>query len=252
MKSFRTSTQSVSKRSSDYSVQSSTKSSSSNSEIAFSISESAAVIASGATTTTGEYQQISQSVSHSSRSTSTTTTSTTTGYSSSELEQSLDPDLAPALPPKSNQRGTLTRHESASAASSAAPDELDEASSGGWASHRSSQSEVAELRTLSPLQQHHLQQQHHHHHPHTCSAQQLQQWQSKHHSLIEGPRLQLAGSGSCSAFDQRHLEEPPPLPMKKKHSKWRRHRKHTIFTSIYFPLLFPRFILHLVSNVCVF
>ncbi|KAH8259060.1 hypothetical protein KR038_012167, partial [Drosophila bunnanda] len=190
MKSFRTSTQSVSKRSSDYS-----KSSSSKSEIDFSISES-------------EYQQISQSVSHSSRS-CTTTTSTTTGYASSgELEQILgDGDLAPALPPKSNQRGSL-----AAAAAVAATDELDEAqsSSSGWASHRSSQSEVAELRQLSPQQQQH-QQQHLHH------AQQLQQWQSKHHSLIEGPRLQLAGSGSCSAFDQRHLEEPPPLPMKKKH-----------------------------------
>ncbi|XP_017030512.1 guanine nucleotide-releasing factor 2 isoform X6 [Drosophila kikkawai] len=193
MKSFRTSTQSVSKRSSDYS-----KSSSSNSEIAFSISESTA-----ATATLGEYQQISQSVSHSSRSCTTTTTTTTTGYASSgDLEQILDSDLAPALPPKSNQRGSL-------AAAAVVTDELDEgqSSSSGWASHRSSQSEVAELRQLSPQQQ----QQHLHH------AQQLQQWQSKHHSLIEGPRLQMAGSGSCSAFDQRHLEEPPPLPMKKKH-----------------------------------
>ncbi|KAH8361180.1 hypothetical protein KR200_009190 [Drosophila serrata] len=198
MKSFRTSTQSVSKRSSDYS-----KSSSSNSEIAFSISESAAAMVS-----TGEYQQISQSVSHSSRS-CTTTTTTSTGYASSgELEQILDGDLAPALPPKSNQRGSIAAG-AAGAASAVATDELDEAqsSSSGWASHRSSQSEVAELRQLSPQQQ----QQHLHH------AQQLQQWQSKHHSLIEGPRLQLAGSGSCSAFDQRHLEEPPPLPMKKKH-----------------------------------
>ncbi|KAH8245166.1 hypothetical protein KR032_005739 [Drosophila birchii] len=196
MKSFRTSTQSVSKRSSDYS-----KSSSSNSEIAFSISESAAAMVS-----TGEYQHISQSVSHSSRS-CTTTSTTTTGYTSSgELEQILDGDPVPALPPKSNQRGSLT---AAAAAAAVAADELDEAqsSSSGWASHRSSQSEVAELRQLSPQQQ----QQHLHH------AQQLQQWQSKHHSLIEGPRLQLAGSGSCSAFDQRHLEEPPPLPMKKKH-----------------------------------
>ncbi|XP_020803732.1 guanine nucleotide-releasing factor 2 isoform X9 [Drosophila serrata] len=200
MKSFRTSTQSVSKRSSDYS-----KSSSSNSEIAFSISESAAAMVS-----TGEYQQISQSVSHSSRS-CTTTTTTSTGYASSgELEQILDGDLAPALPPKSNQRGSIA----AGAASAVATDELDEAqsSSSGWASHRSSQSEVAELRQLSPQQQQQQQQQQHLHH-----AQQLQQWQSKHHSLIEGPRLQLAGSGSCSAFDQRHLEEPPPLPMKKKH-----------------------------------
>ncbi|KAH8289335.1 hypothetical protein KR054_003873 [Drosophila jambulina] len=172
MKSFRTSTQSVSKRSSDYS-----KSSSSNSEIAFSISESTAT----ATATAMEY-----------RSCTTTSTTTTTGYASSgELEQILDADLAPALPPKSNQRGNLA----------AVADEVDEAqsSSSGWASHRSSQSEVAELRQLSPQQQ------------------QLHQWQSKHHSLIEGPRLQLAGSGSCSAFDQRHLEEPPPLPIKKKH-----------------------------------
>ncbi|XP_043657776.1 guanine nucleotide-releasing factor 2 isoform X5 [Drosophila teissieri] len=214
MREFRTSTQTT-----DYSIQSSTKSSSSNSEIAFSISESTAVGSSS------EYQQISQSVSHSQRhisssssscTTTTTSSSTTTGYgsSSSELEQqqqqqqtTTPADLAPALPPKSTQRSSLTRHESP-----VVGDELDEAqSSSGWASHRSSQSEVAELRQLSPL--HHL-----NHHPHTASAGQLQQWHSKHHSLIEGPRLQLAGSGSCSAFDQRHLDqEPPPLPMKKKH-----------------------------------
>ncbi|XP_039153653.1 guanine nucleotide-releasing factor 2 isoform X6 [Drosophila simulans] len=209
MREFRTCTQTA-----DYSVQSSTKSSSSNSEIAFSISESTAVGSSS------EYQQISQSVSHSQRhisssssscTTTTTSSSTTTGYGSSELEQqqqtTTPADLAPALPPKSIQRSSLTRHESPGVG-----DELDEAqSSSGWASHRSSQSEVAELRQLSPL--HHL-----NHHPHTASAGQLQQWHSKHHSLIEGPRLQLAGSGSCSAFDQRHLDqEPPPLPMKKKH-----------------------------------
>ncbi|XP_039153659.1 guanine nucleotide-releasing factor 2 isoform X12 [Drosophila simulans] len=210
MREFRTCTQTA-----DYSVQSSTKSSSSNSEIAFSISESTAVGSSS------EYQQISQSVSHSQRhisssssscTTTTTSSSTTTGYGSSELEQqqqtTTPADLAPALPPKSIQRSSLTRHESPGVG-----DELDEAqSSSGWASHRSSQSEVAELRQLSPL--HHL-----NHHPHTASAGQLQQWHSKHHSLIEGPRLQLAGSGSCSAFDQRHLDqEPPPLPMKKKHN----------------------------------
>ncbi|KRK05931.1 guanine nucleotide-releasing factor 2 isoform X13 [Drosophila yakuba] len=214
MREFRTSTQTT-----DYSIQSSTKSSSSNSEIAFSISESTAVGSSS------EYQQISQSVSHSQRhisssssscTTTTTSSSTTTGYgsSSSELEQqqqqqqtTTPAELAPALPPKSTQRSSLTRHESP-----VVGDELDDAlSSSGWASHRSSQSEVAELRQLSPL--HHL-----NHHPHTASAGQLQQWHSKHHSLIEGPRLQLAGSGSCSAFDQRHLDqEPPPLPMKKKH-----------------------------------
>ncbi|XP_033170941.1 guanine nucleotide-releasing factor 2 isoform X4 [Drosophila mauritiana] len=211
MREFRTCTQTT-----DYSVQSSTKSSSSNSEIAFSISESTAVGSSS------EYQQISQSVSHSQRhisssssscTTTTTSSSTTTGYGSSELEQqqqtttTTPADLAPALPPKSIQRSSLTRHESPGVG-----DELDEAqSSSGWASHRSSQSEVAELRQLSPL--HHL-----NHHPHTASAGQLQQWHSKHHSLIEGPRLQLAGSGSCRAFDQRHLDqEPPPLPMKKKH-----------------------------------
>nr|NP_001138167.1 C3G guanyl-nucleotide exchange factor, isoform E [Drosophila melanogaster]ACL82899.1 C3G guanyl-nucleotide exchange factor, isoform E [Drosophila melanogaster] len=215
MREFRTSTQTT-----DYSVQSSTKSSSSNSEIAFSISESTAVGSSS------EYQQISQLVSHSQRhisssssscTTTTTSSSTTTGYGSSEVEQlqqqqqqqttTTPADLAPALPPKSIQRSSLTRHDSPGVG-----DELDEVqSSSGWASHRSSQSEVAELRQLSPL--HHL-----NHHPHTASAGQLQQWHSKHHSLIEGPRLQLAGSGSCSAFDQRHLDqEPPPLPIKKKH-----------------------------------
>ncbi|KAH8420101.1 hypothetical protein KR009_005809 [Drosophila setifemur] len=213
MKSFRTSTQSVSKRSSDYSVQSSTKSSSSNSEIAVSISESAGSV--------GDYQQISQSVSHSQQqhqqqqhhqhqqrhissscttNSATSTSTTTTGYSSSsiEMEQTAvtlrggsTPDLAPALPPKTGHRPSLTRHES---------DEVDEP---GWASHRSSQSEVAELRQLSPHHPHHQ----HHLNQHLNHPAQLQQWHSKHHSLI----------GSCSAFDQRHLEEPPPLPMKKKH-----------------------------------
>ncbi|XP_036676112.2 guanine nucleotide-releasing factor 2 isoform X3 [Drosophila suzukii] len=196
------------------SVQSSTKSSSSNSDIAISTAVGSSM----------EYQQISQSVSHSQRqisssSSSCTTTScttnssssttTTTGYGSSisELEQqqqttsAVVADLAPALPPKSVQRGSLTRHESTGAG-----DELDEAqsSSSGWASHRSSQSEMPEMRQLSP----------HHHlicHQHSCSAQ-LQHWPSKHRSLIEG-------TGSCGAFDQRHLvdQEPPPLPMKKKH-----------------------------------
>ncbi|KPU75231.1 uncharacterized protein Dana_GF20837, isoform G [Drosophila ananassae] len=185
MKSYRTSTQSVSKRSSDYSVQSSTKSSSSNSEIAFSISESGG----NSTSTMGDYQQ---------RCTTTTssTSTTSTGYSSSEMEQTLSSSLgilrgsspemaAPALPPKTGHR--LTRHESAG-------DEADEA---GWGSHRSSQSELAELR--------HMQ---HHHHPHLGHQAQLQQWHSKHHSLI---------GSSCYAFDKRNLEEPPPLPMKKKH-----------------------------------
>ncbi|KAH8354371.1 hypothetical protein KR084_009428 [Drosophila pseudotakahashii] len=200
------------------SVQSSTKSSSSNSEIAIGSSS------------TIEYQQISQSssssVSHSQRqisssssscTTTTTSSSTTTGYGSSsseQLEQSAggSAELAPALPPKSIQRSSLTRHEStgggtgvggAAGAGAGAGDELDEAHSG-WASHRISHSEMPEMRQQSP----------HHHlglmsHPHA----QLQHWPSKHRSLIEG-------SGSCSAFDQRHLDleqEPPPLPMKKKH-----------------------------------
>ncbi|XP_037727907.1 guanine nucleotide-releasing factor 2 isoform X12 [Drosophila subpulchrella] len=192
------------------SVQSSTKSSSSNSDIAISTAVGSSM----------EYQQISQSVSHSQRqisssSSSCTTTScttnssssttTTTGYGSSigelEQQQQTTTSAAPALPPKSVQRGSLTRHESTGAG-----DELDEAqsSSSGWASHRSSQSEMPEMRQLSP---------HHHHiaHQHGCSAP-LQHWPSKHRSLIEG-------TGSCGAFDQRHLvdQEPPPLPMKKKH-----------------------------------
>ncbi|XP_037727902.1 guanine nucleotide-releasing factor 2 isoform X8 [Drosophila subpulchrella] len=194
------------------SVQSSTKSSSSNSDIAISTAVGSSM----------EYQQISQSVSHSQRqisssSSSCTTTScttnssssttTTTGYGSSigelEQQQQTTTSAAPALPPKSVQRGSLTRHESTGAG-----DELDEAqsSSSGWASHRSSQSEMPEMRQLSP---------HHHHiaHQHGCSAP-LQHWPSKHRSLIEG-------TGSCGAFDQRHLvdQEPPPLPMKKKHSQ---------------------------------
>ncbi|XP_043065961.2 guanine nucleotide-releasing factor 2 isoform X2 [Drosophila bipectinata] len=185
MKSFRTSTQSVSKRSSDYSVQSSTKSSSSNSEIAFSISESGATSSSAALPALlGDFQQRCTTT------TSSTSTSTSTGYSSSEVEQTLSsslgilrgspPEAAPALPPKTGPR--LTRHESAG----------DEADEGGWASHRSSQSELAELR--------HMQ--------HLNHQAQLQQWHSKHHSLI---------GSSCYAFDKRNLEEPPPLPMKKKH-----------------------------------
>ncbi|XP_017012152.2 guanine nucleotide-releasing factor 2 isoform X6 [Drosophila takahashii] len=186
------------------SVQSSTKSSSSNSEIAIGSSISSSTI---------EYQSSSSSVvshsqsrqisSSSSSCTTTTTSSTTTGYGSSsseQLEQS-----APALPPKSIQRSSLTRHES-TGGGTAAGDELDEASSG-WAS----QSEMPEMRQLSPHHQLGLMG----HHPHAAS--QLQHhWPSKHRSLIEG-------SGSCGAFDQRHLvgdhleQEPPPLPMKKKH-----------------------------------
>nr|XP_017012180.2 guanine nucleotide-releasing factor 2 isoform X14 [Drosophila takahashii] len=187
------------------SVQSSTKSSSSNSEIAIGSSISSSTI---------EYQSSSSSVvshsqsrqisSSSSSCTTTTTSSTTTGYGSSsseQLEQS-----APALPPKSIQRSSLTRHES-TGGGTAAGDELDEASSG-WAS----QSEMPEMRQLSPHHQLGLMG----HHPHAAS--QLQHhWPSKHRSLIEG-------SGSCGAFDQRHLvgdhleQEPPPLPMKKKHN----------------------------------
>ncbi|XP_026849144.1 guanine nucleotide-releasing factor 2 isoform X7 [Drosophila persimilis] len=227
MKSFRTSTQSVSKRSSDYSVQSSAKSSSSNSEIAISISESASATASAASS---EYQQISQSVSHSSHRSqqqqhissscsSSMTTTTMSSYSSSDQQEqaATTEAAAPALPPKlttpvvtatatstststatstTTHQRTLTRHESS------ALDELDW-SQGAASSSSSSAAEVAELRQLSP----------HHHH-----QQQLHQWHSKHHSLIEPPRSaphHLAGS--CSAFDQRHLEEPPPLPIKKKH-----------------------------------
>ncbi|XP_033237965.1 guanine nucleotide-releasing factor 2 isoform X9 [Drosophila pseudoobscura] len=224
MKSFRTSTQSVSKRSSDYSVQSSAKSSSSNSEIAISISESASATASAASS---EYQQISQSVSHSSQRSqhqqlissscsSSMTTTTMSSYSSGDQQEqaATTEAAAPALPPKlttpvatvtatatTTHQRTLTHHESSTL------DELDW-SQGAASSSSSSAAEVAELRQLSP----------HHHH-----QQQLHQWYSKHHSLIEAPRSaphHLAGS--CSAFDQRHLEEPPPLPIKRKNSfaKW--------------------------------
>ncbi|XP_015041258.2 guanine nucleotide-releasing factor 2 isoform X10 [Drosophila pseudoobscura] len=218
MKSFRTSTQSVSKRSSDYSVQSSAKSSSSNSEIAISISESASATASAASS---EYQQISQSVSHSSQRSqhqqlissscsSSMTTTTMSSYSSGDQQEqaATTEAAAPALPPKlttpvatvtatatTTHQRTLTHHESSTL------DELDW-SQGAASSSSSSAAEVAELRQLSP----------HHHH-----QQQLHQWYSKHHSLIEAPRSaphHLAGS--CSAFDQRHLEEPPPLPIKRK------------------------------------
>ncbi|KAH8275997.1 hypothetical protein KR018_005947 [Drosophila ironensis] len=183
MKSFRTSTQSVSKRSSDYSVQSSTKSSSSNSEIAYSISESAAS-GGGA-----DFQQVSsQRCTTTTSSTSIGSGTTTTGYSASELKQTScilrggSPEVAPALPPKTGQRLTARPEH--------AGDEIDQSQ---WVSHRSS--EFAELRQVSAHQMHHQ------------TRPVLQQWQSKHHSVIE----------SCGAFDQRHLtaEEPPPLPIKK-------------------------------------
>ncbi|XP_017148131.1 guanine nucleotide-releasing factor 2 isoform X7 [Drosophila miranda] len=226
MKSFRTSTQSVSKRSSDYSVQSSAKSSSSNSEIAISISESASATASAASS---EYQQISQSVSHSSQRSqqhissscsSSMTTTTMSSYSSGDQQEQAAPTeaAAPALPPKlttpvatatatatatstatatTTHQRTLTRHESS------ALDELDwSQGAASSSSSSSSAAEVAELRQLSP----------HHHH-----QQQLHQWHSKHHSLIEPPRSAPHHfAGSCSAFDQRHREQPPPLPMKRK------------------------------------
>ncbi|KAL7744977.1 hypothetical protein ACLKA6_007245 [Drosophila palustris] len=229
MMSFRTSTQSVSKRSSEHSVQSSTKSSSSNSEIAFGISETTTTSRSNSSS---DYQQISQtqsstqrhvSSSHSnsnsngSSSSSSSTTAiatatatatataatTATGISSEQLtstssmttalQQTLgsncsSPELAPALPPKTQQRlGATSRFD-------AAMDELDD------------NFELPELRQLSP-----------HHHQHHSSSTQLHQWHAKHHSLIEPPRSAQLPS-SCSSAFERHLDEPPPLPIKKKHS----------------------------------
>ncbi|XP_023170102.2 guanine nucleotide-releasing factor 2 isoform X10 [Drosophila hydei] len=204
MMSFRTSTQSVSKRSSEHSVQSSTKSSSSNSEIVFGISEmtSASSSSSNTTTTTttstsasttsrsnssnNDFHQLSQTQTSQRHITSSNATATTI---STEQLQALgsncsSPDLAPALPPKMQSRAAMTLLD-------AAMDVLDDCNF-----------EMAELRQLSP-----------HHH---ASSQQLQ-WHSKHHSLMEPPprSAQLPTSYS-SAFD-RQLEKPPPLPRKKKH-----------------------------------
>ncbi|XP_051860510.1 guanine nucleotide-releasing factor 2 isoform X5 [Drosophila albomicans] len=229
MMSFRTSTQSVSKRSSEHSVQSSsTKSSSSNSEILFGMSETTASTTTSSTSTTSrsnnssEYQQLSQTQSSStqrhittnsnggsSSCSSTTASATIISNSSNNSEQlttataatttlstNLHPRgsncsspelLAPALPPKTQQRINATPRIDA------AMDELDD------------NFELPELRILSP-----------HHHQHHSSSSQLHQWQSKHHSLMEPPRSAHLPSSSSSAFDQ-HLEKPPPLPMKKKH-----------------------------------
>ncbi|KRF99624.1 uncharacterized protein Dwil_GK25837, isoform B [Drosophila willistoni] len=204
MMSLRTSTQSVSKRSSDQSVQSSTKSSSSNSEIAFGSSSTAT------TASSSEYQQINQrhtSTTTTTSSGSTTTTSTSTSYEHEQTNSSSSPELAPALPPKIQR--TLTRHESGSLMM----DEVDD-----------SGAEIAELRQMSPHHHHRLHhhqqqhQQHHHQHNHHSSSSQLHQWHSKHHSLIEPPQNSHFAS-SCTAFDRHLAEEPPPLPMKKKHSK---------------------------------
>ncbi|XP_034106183.2 guanine nucleotide-releasing factor 2 isoform X8 [Drosophila albomicans] len=250
MMSFRTSTQSVSKRSSEHSVQSSsTKSSSSNSEILFGMSETTASTTTSSTSTTSrsnnssEYQQLSQTQSSStqrhittnsnggsSSCSSTTASATIISNSSNNSEQlttataatttlstNLHPRgsncsspelLAPALPPKTQQRINATPRIDA------AMDELDD------------NFELPELRILSP-----------HHHQHHSSSSQLHQWQSKHHSLMEPPRSAHLPSSSSSAFDQ-HLEKPPPLPMKKKHilayvecvySLEHRHTMHTTY-----------------------
>ncbi|XP_060663801.1 guanine nucleotide-releasing factor 2 isoform X8 [Drosophila nasuta] len=251
MMSFRTSTQSVSKRSSEHSVQSSsTKSSSSNSEILFGMSETTASTTTSTSTTSrsnnsSEYQQLSQTQSSStqrhittnsnggSSSCSSTTASatiisnssssnnseqlTTATAATTTLSTNLHPRgsncsspelLAPALPPKTQQRINATPRIDA------AMDELDD------------NFELPELRILSP-----------HHHQHHSSSSQLHQWQSKHHSLMEPPRSAHLPSSSSSAFDQ-HLEKPPPLPMKKKHilayvecvySLEHRHTMHTTY-----------------------
>ncbi|XP_017850278.1 guanine nucleotide-releasing factor 2 [Drosophila busckii] len=175
MTSFRTSTQSVSKRSSEHSVQSSTKSSSSNSELAFGISETTVTATATATSkcssSSSDYQQRQQ-----------TTTTTTTSTASESHAKQLTTELAPALPPKTQQQQRAARL-------GLDLDELDDSSF-----------ELAELR-----QQQHM------------SSQQLHQWQSKHHSLIEPPRSARLPSSCSSAFERHLTDKPPPLPMKKKH-----------------------------------
>ncbi|KRG06865.1 guanine nucleotide-releasing factor 2 isoform X6 [Drosophila mojavensis] len=213
MMSFRTSTQSVSKRSSEHSVQSSTKSSSSNSEIVFGISEltSASSSSSNTTTTTttststsasttsrsnssnNDFHQLSQTQRHitsnsiTSNSISSSSNATATTISSEQLQalgsNCSSPELAPALPPKMNSRAAMKLLD-------AAMDVLDDCNF-----------EMAELRQMSP-----------HHH---ASSTHLQ-WHSKHHSLMEPPPRSAHLPTSCSSAFDRQSEEPPPLPEKKK------------------------------------
>ncbi|KRF80715.1 guanine nucleotide-releasing factor 2 isoform X11 [Drosophila virilis] len=210
MMSFRTSTQSVSKRSSEHSVQSSTKSSSSNSEIAFGMNELTCATTTSNSGSNNDYQQLSQTqsmqrhitsnssnisnisnISSSNGNISTTSGSNTTAMATTIASEQLltlgsncpSPELAPALPPKTQQRTTLSLFD-------AAMDMLDDYIF-----------EMPEMRQLSP------------HHQHHSSSTQLHQWHSKHHSLIEPPRSAHLPSSCSSAFD-RHLEKPPPLPRK--------------------------------------
>ncbi|XP_032594459.1 guanine nucleotide-releasing factor 2 isoform X1 [Drosophila grimshawi] len=209
MMSFRTSSHSVSKRSSEHSVQSSTKSTSSNSEMAFSSnsettsSSSSSAIATATTasrsSSSNEYQQISQTQltqrshitssnnsNNSSISSSSKAATATTIISGIDCSSSSSAELAPALPPKTQQRSAMSRFD-------AAVDELDD------------NYEMPELRTLSP-------------HPpqHHSSSTQLNQWHTKHHSLMEPPRsAQLPNSCGNNTF-KCQLDEPPPLPAKKK------------------------------------
>lgn len=72
---------------------------------------------------------------------------------------------------------------------------------------------------LAELRQHHHPQLHHHLH-HLSHHQRVYHWPSKHTSLIEQRHLDLP-TVSCNAINtMEQLEHPPPLPMKKKHSKY--------------------------------
>ncbi|XP_030245914.1 guanine nucleotide-releasing factor 2 isoform X2 [Drosophila navojoa] len=207
MMSFRTSTQSVSKRSSEHSVQSSTKSSSSNSEIVFGISEltSASSLSSNTTTTTttttsasttsrsnssnNDFHQMSQTQRHITSNSSSSSNATATTISSEQLQalgsNCSSPEMAPALPPKMKSRAAMKLLD-------AAMDVLDDCNF-----------EMAELRQLSP-----------HHH---ASSTHLQ-WHSKHHSLMEPPPRSAHLPTSCSSAFDGQSEKPPPLPKKTTHS----------------------------------
>ncbi|XP_030245918.1 guanine nucleotide-releasing factor 2 isoform X6 [Drosophila navojoa] len=206
MMSFRTSTQSVSKRSSEHSVQSSTKSSSSNSEIVFGISEltSASSLSSNTTTTTttttsasttsrsnssnNDFHQMSQTQRHITSNSSSSSNATATTISSEQLQalgsNCSSPEMAPALPPKMKSRAAMKLLD-------AAMDVLDDCNF-----------EMAELRQLSP-----------HHH---ASSTHLQ-WHSKHHSLMEPPPRSAHLPTSCSSAFDGQSEKPPPLPKKTTH-----------------------------------
>ncbi|KAL9878775.1 guanine nucleotide-releasing factor 2 isoform X1 [Glossina fuscipes] len=227
--SFRTSSQSYSKRSSDFSFQSSTKSSNSSTEIAIlagdnSINEEylqqqqqqqAKTIASTKSTVcisnTSSFvesslmkiqqQQVEEHLTfspahyidaekllidqfHNSLSTLKQTNSLDITTGSVTLAQHDEDLMPPALPPKTSK---LSKDRQPSMYDNF--DAIDNING--------SVQELPELR------------QHHQH--------RVYQWQTKHTSLIEPRRCLDLPAGSCNALTDGQNEQPPPLPMKKKH-----------------------------------